>query len=94
MVFDPITNDWVPRFGMGSVKKIQEAHNWIQPEKPKHVQSGMNPFDFKKNEKKIEKEKQDLRELKNKISAAGPVKDSRSKDQILDNSAKNNSGET
>jgi len=46
MVFDPITNDWVPRFGMGSVKKIQEAHNWIQPEKPKHVQSGMNPFDF------------------------------------------------
>jgi hypothetical protein len=57
MVFDPISNDWVPRFGMGSIKKIQEAHNWLQPEKPKHVEAGMNPFDFKKNEKKIEKEK-------------------------------------
>lgn len=24
MVYDPITKDWVPRFGLGSVKKIAE----------------------------------------------------------------------
>ena len=94
MVFDNITQDWVPRYGMGSIKKIQEAHNWLQPEKPKHVQAGMNPFDYQKNEKKITKEKQDLRELKNKITASGPSKEAKSRDQILDNSAKNNSGES
>ena len=33
MVFDPITKDWVPRFGMGSVKKIAEKHNWLMEEK-------------------------------------------------------------
>lgn len=56
MVFDEITNDWVPRFGMGSVKKIAEKHNWLMPEKQKNVAAGVNPFDFKKNEKKIEME--------------------------------------
>ena len=43
------------------------------PEKPKHVESGLDPFTYKKNEKKIEKEKQNLRELKNKINASGPA---------------------
>lgn len=41
-------------------------------EKPKHVAAGINPFDYKKNEKKLEQEKQNLRELKNKINATGP----------------------
>jgi regulator of ribosome biosynthesis len=26
MVFDEITNDWVPRHGMGSIKKIADKH--------------------------------------------------------------------
>ena len=56
MVFDPITNDFVPRFGMGSAKKIAEKHNWLMPERQKNVVAGVNPFDFKKNEKKIEME--------------------------------------
>ena len=34
MVFDEITKDWVPRFGHGSVKKIEEKHNWLMEEKP------------------------------------------------------------
>lgn len=38
-------------------------------EKPKHVEAGMDPFTYKKHEKKIEKEKQNLRELKNKLLA-------------------------
>lgn len=47
----------------------------------------MDPFTFKKNEKKIEKEKQQLRELKNKIVNSGPVgsgNKSEGKEQILD----------
>jgi regulator of ribosome biosynthesis len=68
MVFDPITQDWVPRFGMGSIKKIQDEANWIMEEKPKHVAAGIDPFTYKKQEKKIEKEKQSLRELKNRIT--------------------------
>jgi len=42
-------------------------------EKPKHVEAGVDPFTFKKNEKKIQKEMQDLRELKNKIVNSGPA---------------------
>ncbi len=42
-------------------------------EKQKHVEAGMDPFTFKKFEKKIEKEKQSLRELKNKIVNSGPA---------------------
>lgn len=29
MVFDSITNDWVPRYGHKSIKKIEEKHNWL-----------------------------------------------------------------
>ena len=73
MVFDPITQDWVPRFGMGSIKKIEDKYNWIMEEKPKHVASGTDPYTFKKAEKKEQQEKQNLRELKNKIVASGPA---------------------
>jgi len=57
MVFDEITNDWVPRWGKGSIKKIQDKANIIMEEKPKHTEAGMDPFTYKKNEKKMEKEK-------------------------------------
>ena len=50
MVYDEITKDWVPRFGMGSVKKIEDRHNWVMEEKPKHLESGLDPFTYKKNE--------------------------------------------
>jgi len=33
LVFDPITNDWVPRWGDGSIKQIEEKHNWLMPDK-------------------------------------------------------------
>ena len=33
MVFDPITNDWVPWWGPDSIKKIQEASEYIIEEK-------------------------------------------------------------
>jgi len=85
LTFDPITKDWVPRFGMGSIKKVEEKYNWMMEEKPKHVEAGLDPFTFKKNEKNLEKEKQNLRELKNKVSAQDQEnKESHQKDKILD----------
>jgi hypothetical protein len=42
----------VPRWGKGSIKKLAEGDNWLMAEKPKHVASGMNPFDYAKAEKK------------------------------------------
>jgi len=60
MVFDPITKDWVPRHGTGSVKKIADAHNWLMEEKPKHREAGVDPFTYQKAEKKAKQEKQNL----------------------------------
>ena len=53
LVYDALTNDWVPRWGKGSIKKIEEKqNNWLMEEKPKHIYSGMNPFEYAKAEKK------------------------------------------
>lgn len=87
MVYDPLTEDFVPRYGMGSVKKIQGKYDWAMEEKPKHRESGLDPFTYKKNEKKLAQEKQNLRELKNQIATSGPAGSGRGKDQILDPSS-------
>ena len=79
MVYDEITKDWVPRYGAGSVKKIADKYNWLMEEKAKHREAGLDPFTYAKNEKKLAKEKQDLRELKNKIHAAEYVAPSKGK---------------
>lgn len=88
MVFDPITQDWVPRYGAGSIKKIEDKHNWMMEVKPKHDEAGVDPFTYQRSEKKIEKEKQALRELKNQVSTSGPAGKGGAKvgstDQILD----------
>ena len=57
LVFDPVTKDWVPRWGKGSVKKIAEKMNYVMEEKPIHRIMGVDPFTFAKAEKqqKIEK---------------------------------------
>ena len=72
LVFDPITKDWVPRWGKGSIKKIEDEHQWLHPEKPKHVESGMDPYTYAKAEKKQKFEKQKLAEVKNKVHAMAP----------------------
>lgn len=79
----------MPRFGTGSIKKIEDEVNWAMVEKPKHVAAGMDPFTYKKMEKKLEKEKQDLRELKNKMLAQQTMTgNKRTHDQILSGSSK------
>lgn len=73
LVFDEIQNDWVPRWGKGSIKKLAEGDNWLMAEKPKHVEAGLNPFDYAKAEKKGKLEKQNLAELKNKLHKTKPA---------------------
>lgn len=52
-VYDPVSKDWLPRFGLGSIKKVQDNFQWAMEEKPKHVEAGLDPFTYKKNEKKV-----------------------------------------
>lgn len=83
MVYDEVTQDWVPRYGMGSIKKIQAKSQWLMVEKPKHVEAGLDPFTYKKNEKKLDAERQNLRELKNKVLAEHVQKRGTPNDQVL-----------
>lgn len=55
--------------------------------KPKHDEAGVDPYTFARSEKKVEKEKHDLRTLKNQITTSQPVgkgPKAGSTDQILD----------
>ena len=63
MVYSDIAKDWVPRWGKGSIKKIENEANWALEEK----EYGVNPFDKKNQEKNLIKQKQKMREIKNKI---------------------------
>ena len=51
-----MTQDWVPRWGKDSIKKIEEKHNWLMPDKPKYAEAGMDPFTYARAEKKAKKE--------------------------------------
>ena len=74
MVYDELTQDWVPRWGPKSIKKIEEKHQWAMVHKPKHDAAGMDPFTYAKAEKRAKLEKQKLAELKNKVNATGDAK--------------------
>ena len=63
MVYSEIAKDWVARWGKGSIKKIENEANWALEEK----EYGINPFDKKNQEKNLIKQKQKMREIKNKI---------------------------
>ncbi len=61
MVYSEEVGDWVPRWGRGSVKKIQDSLNWAMEEK----EPGVNPFEQKSTEKQLAKAKQLKRQMKN-----------------------------
>ena len=61
MVYSEEVGDWIPRWGKGSVKHIQDSMNWLMEEK----EPGVNPFEQKSNEKQIAKAKQMKRQIKN-----------------------------
>jgi hypothetical protein len=68
LVFDPITKDWVPRWGKGSVKHIADKQEFIMAEKPIHRLTGVDPFTYKKAQKNAKLEKQNLATVKNQIN--------------------------
>ena len=81
MVFSEEVCDWVPRWGKGSVKHIQDSMNWVMEEK----EPGVNPFEQKSNEKQLAKAKQMKRQLKNEEFAKNYLEQKKGK-----NSSNNN----
>ena len=61
MVYSEEVGDWVPRWGRGSVKKIQDSLNWAMEEK----EPGVNPFEQESTERQLAKAKQLKRQMKN-----------------------------
>ena len=83
MVFSEEIGDWVPRWGRGSVKKIQDSMNWVMEEK----EPGVNPFEQKSNEKQLAKAKQLKRQMKNE-EYAKKVLNSKKEGNISGNNSK------
>jgi regulator of ribosome biosynthesis len=67
LVFDPISNDWVPRWGHNSKKAVEEQHNWLMVDKPGN--EGTDPFTKLKQEKRLVQEKENLKRMKNEVYA-------------------------
>lgn len=82
LVYDEITKEWVPRWGKGSIKQIQKKHQWLMEDKPKHEEAGVDPFTYEANLKTAEKQKQQLRQLKNQVYAAKEAKGIKSNKNI------------
>ncbi|EGR32592.1 ribosome biogenesis regulatory, putative [Ichthyophthirius multifiliis] len=69
MVYDKITQDYVPRWGANSIKKIEEKNNPIIEVKKMKIL--MKILSLEKIRKKILQERQKLNEIKNKMEAKG-----------------------
>ena len=66
MVYDPVTDDFVPRWGKNSIKKIHRKHNRAIIEIKNNIDSYEDPREKISREKEVAKIKQKLREVKNK----------------------------
>lgn len=66
MVYDPITDDFVPRWGKNSIKKIQKKHNEAIIEIKDNMDESKDPRDSINLKRDMMISKQKLRELKNK----------------------------
>ena len=72
-VYSEIAQDWVPRWGKGSAKKIAEEVNWAMEEK----EDGVNPFEERANKKALAKAKQLKRQVRNEMRAREGVNEER-----------------
>jgi len=70
LVYDELNDTWVPRWGAHSIKKIQDKADGIRVAKPGDDPNA-DPFEKKSLAKTMHKEKQNLREMKNKLEAKG-----------------------
>ena len=69
MVYSEELKDWVPRWGRGSIKKIQASRDVIREMKP--GEEGEDLFQNAKQEKKLALNKQKLNEFKNELRIKG-----------------------
>ncbi|CAJ1373142.1 unnamed protein product [Effrenium voratum] len=70
LVWDEIEGDWKPRWGYKSAKKSQENANWVH-EVGDNENPNENPFDKARSEQRLLKARQKMREVRNKVEAAG-----------------------
>lgn len=85
LVYSEQVKDWVPRYGKNSKAQLEEELDIIHEEK---VGGSSDPFKEKKENKKLEKNKHELKELHNRVRS----KKNKEKDQqksSLDKSIKN-----
>ena len=86
MVYSEEVGDWVPRWGRGSVKKIQDSMNWAMEEK----EPGVNPFEQKSNERQLAKAKQMKRQIKNEEYAKNLLNSKKEGNNASNNKINNN----
>jgi regulator of ribosome biosynthesis len=89
MVYSEEVGDWVPRWGKGSVKHIQDSMNWLMEEK----EPGINPFEQKSNEKQIAKAKQMKRQIKNEEFAKNYLTKKKGNANQINNNKNEENGE-
>ena len=89
MVYSEEVGDWVPRWGKGSVKHIQDSMNWLMEEK----EPGVNPFEQKSNEKQIAKAKQMKRQIKNEEFAKNYLAKKKGNSNQINNNKNEENGE-
>lgn len=70
LVFDEVSGDWKRRYGYKSNKDSEERANGIMEVKT-GTNSFSNPFEQKKAEHKLNAAKQKMREVRNRVEAAG-----------------------
>ena len=71
LIYDAITKDWVPRWGPGSIKKIQEASEFIIEEKPGDIPiEKQDLFEQRRIKKGLVQSKEAMRQMKNKLKSA------------------------
>jgi len=73
LVFDEVSGDWKPRCGYKSAKKSKEAGEQAIYEMRAGEDPNSNPFERMKAERKLQKMKQKMREVRNKVEAGGKL---------------------
>lgn len=88
MIYSEQLGEYLPRWGAGSIKKMEARSEAIIEDKPKY--EGKNPFTVKKQEAKLTELKNNKQESDNKqkFLSKKRAKDTKFKEQVFDNKKK------
>jgi len=89
MVFDEVTQQWLPRWGPGSIKHVHNDADIIREVKPDD-HPNEDPFDKSAKLKRLDQEKQKMRELKNRMESRGISTRSEDVPNTINQSSKRN----